>query len=68
MVRLVVSPRLNKGGAGVLVSKMKKKTCYLYYSDFKQTYKRLHPPGFFWADSVVIVSLHAEGPRLKVHF
>lgn len=74
MVRLIivwncsVSPRLNKGGAGVLVSKMKKKTCYLYYSDFKQTYKRLHPPGFFWADSVVIVSLHAEGPRLKVHF
>lgn len=74
MVRLIivwncsVSPRLNKEGAGVLVSKMKKKTCYLYYSDFKQTYKRLHPPGFFWADSVVIVSLHAEGPRLKVHF
>lgn len=71
MVRLIivwncsVSPRLNKGGAGVLVSKMKKKT---YYSDFKQTYKRLRPPGFFWADSVVIVSLHAEGPRLKVHF
>lgn len=63
-----MSPRLNKGGAGVLVSKMKKKICYLYYSDFKQTYKRLHPPGFFWADSVVIVSLHAEGPRLKVHF
>lgn len=63
-----MSPRLNKGGAGVLVSKTKKKICYLYYSDFKQTYKRLHPPGFFWADSVVIVSLHAEGPRLKVHF
>lgn len=47
--------------------KDEKKTCYLYYSDFKQTYKRLHPPGFFWADSVVIVSLNAEGPRLKVH-
>lgn len=62
MVRLIivwncsVSPRLNKGGAGVLVSKMKTKICYLYYSDFKQTYKRLHPPGFFSADSVVSVA------------